>query len=427
MIFLDIMYDSYGYSSNRSVAVAVIGAGNRARKYLEYAIMHPDELNIVAIVDPVDIRLHQLSDKFDIPAKHRFNNYYDFFAADIKLDAVMICTPEDKHFEPAMMAIEKGYNILLEKPIAQRLEECEAIAKGAREKNLVVGVCHVLRFHPYFMKIKEIIDSGDLGEVISFNHTADINLDRVTHGFVRGSWNRAEKTNPMLISKCSHDVDLALWMVGSKCKKVSSFGSLRWFKAENAPKGAADRCIHCPDYIESKCPYSAIDLYKVRHDWVANFDVPEDSTLDHVLDRELAQGPYGRCVYRCDNNVADHQMVNIETENEVTASFTINAFTLNDCRFTQVNLTHGEITGNEKKLTVRRFRERTTEVYDFSHIADMPFHGGSDLRLVADFIEAVRNPNHKLRTDIQDSLESHRVCYAAEDSRLTGRTIILND
>ena len=419
------MYASYSQNNYRSIRVAVIGAGNRARKYLEYAVMHPDELEIVAIVDPVKIRLHQLSDKFNIPEENRFGDYYAFFAANIDLDAVMICTPEDKHFEPAMMAIDKGYNILLEKPIAQTLEECEAIAKGAKEKNLVVGVCHVLRFHPYFLKIKEIIDSGELGEVISFNHTADIYLDRVTHGFVRGSWNRAEKTNPMLISKCSHDVDLALWMVGSKCKKVSSFGSLRWFKAENAPKGAADRCIHCPDHIERKCPFSAIDLYKVRHDWVANFDVPEESTLDEVLDRELAQGPYGRCVYHCDNNVADHQMVNLETENEVTISFTINAFTLNDCRHTQVNLTHGEIAGNEQKLIIRKFRERTTEVLDFSHVSHLPFHGGSDLKLVADFVEAVRDRSHQLRTDIQDSLESHRICYAAEESRLTGKTIDL--
>ncbi len=419
------MYTSYSQSEKGPVRTAVIGAGNRARKYLEYAVMHPDELKIVAIVDPVEIRLDQLSDKFNIPAEGRFHNYYDFFKADLDVEAVMICTPEDKHYEPAMMAIEKGYNILLEKPIAQTLEQCEAIANGAREKGLQVGVCHVLRFHPYFMKIKEIIDSGELGEVISINHTADINLDRVTHGFVRGSWSRAEKTNPMLISKCSHDVDLALWMAGSKCTKVSSFGSLRWFKAEHKPKGAADRCIHCPDIVEKKCPYSAIDLYKVRRDWIANFDVPEESTLDEVLDKELAQGPYGRCVFSCDNNVTDHQVVNLETENEVTVSFAINAFTLNDCRYTQVNLTHGEITGNEKQLIVRKFRERTTETFDFSHIAHLPFHGGSDLKLVADFVKALRDPSHDLRTDIHDSLESHRVCYAAEDSRLTGTTILL--
>ena len=419
------MYTSFSKSGIDPVKIAVIGAGNRARKYLEYAVMHPDELNIVAIVDPVEIRLDQLSDKFNIPSENRFHDYHDFFKANLDLEAVMICTPEDKHFEPAMMAIDKGYNILLEKPIAQTLEQCEAIANGARAKKLKVGVCHVLRFHPYFLKIKEIIDSGELGSVISINHTADINLDRVTHGFVRGSWSRAERTNPMLISKCSHDIDLALWMAGSKCKKVSSFGSLRWFKAEHKPKGAADRCIHCPDNIESKCPYSAIDLYKVRRDWIANFDVPEESTLDEVLDKELAQGPYGRCVFSCDNNVTDHQVVNLETENEVTVSFAINAFTLNDCRFTQVNLTHGEITGDEKRLVVRKFRERTTDTYDFSHVAHLPFHGGSDLKLVADFVKALRDHSHKMRTDIHDSLESHRVCYAAEDSRLNGTTIIL--
>lgn len=407
------------------VKVAVIGAGNRAKKYLEYAVRHPEQIAIAAIVEPLDIRRNQLGDKFSIPDEYRFKTYQEFFDKNLSLDAVMICTPEDKHYKPAMLAAEHGYDILLEKPIAQTLQQCIDIEQAAKSKKLLVGVCHVLRFHPYFLKIKEIVDSGELGEIISINHCADINLDRTTHGFVRGSWNKAENTNPMLISKCSHDVDLVLWLVGSRCRKVSSFGSLRWFKTENAPVGSAERCVNCPSKIESGCPYSAIDLYKVRKSWIANFDVPEGKTIDEVIDTELQNGPYGRCVYHCDNDVADHQIVNMECENNVTISLVINAFTLNDCRHTHIKLTRGEIDGNERKLVIRRFRDRATQTFDFSETASKPFHAGSDLYLVEDFVKALHDPSHKLRTDIDDSLESHRVCYAAEESRLSDKTIIL--
>jgi predicted dehydrogenase len=407
----------------QQVKIVVIGAGNRTNKYLEYAVRNPERLKLVGIVEPVEIRRKLVAEKFGVPAEACFSSFDDFFANHMEADAVLIGTPEDKHYEPCMRAIEAGYHVLLEKPIAQTKQECLDILEASKRKGVIVGVCHVLRFHPYFMKIKELVESGELGEIISINHYAEINIDRMTHSYVRGLWSKASKTNPMLIAKCCHDIDFLLWIGGSKCKKVSSFGSLRWFCEKNAPEGSAARCINCQ--VETTCPYSAVHLYKERKEWIRNFDVPEGKTIDNVIDEELQNGKFGRCVYHCDNDVTDHQVVNLETENEVTVSFAINAFTLNDCRFTQVNLTHGEITGDEKKLVVRKFRERTTDTYDFSHVSHLPFHGGSDLKLVADFIEALRNKSHHLRTDIHDSLESHRVCYAAEESRLNGTTVIL--
>lgn len=411
------------HAAARPVTIVAIGAGNRTNKYLEYAVRHPERLQLVGVVELNDIRRRAVAEKFGLAPEQCYADYDRFFAHPLPADAILIGTPENMHFDPCMKAIEAGYHVLLEKPIAQTLPECCRIAEAARRKGVIVGVCHVLRYHPYFVRIKEIIDSGELGEIISISHLTAVGLDRATHGFVRGMWRREEVTNPMLISKSCHDIDFLLWLTKARCRKLSSFGSLRWFRRENAPQGSTERCIDCP--LESRCPYSAVDLYDVRRDWISNFDVPEGSSLDEVIRRELREGPYGRCVFRCDNNVVDHQIVSMEMENDVTISFAMDSFTLGDQRETHIRLTHGEIDGDERTLRVKSFRGRKELVYDFSPILGTPFHAGADLNLIEDFVEALAHPGERLRTAIDHSVESHRICFEAERSRLTGQTITL--
>ena len=408
-------------SETKPVTIVAIGAGNRTNKYLEYAIRNPDRMKLVGVAELNDIRRHAVASKFGLKPEECFADYERFFENPVPADAILIGTPENMHFEPCMKAIEAGYNVLLEKPIAQSLPECCRIAEAARRKGVIVGVCHVLRYHPYFIKIKEIVDSGQLGEIISISHLAAVGLDRTTHGFVRGMWRREEITNPMLISKCCHDIDFLLWLTGAHCRSLSSFGSLRWFRAENAPAGAGRRCLDCA--IESACPFSARDLYYVRRDWVANFDVPEGKTLDETILEELRTGMYGRCVYHCDNDVVDHQLLAMEMEGEVTVSLSMEMFTADDFRKTHVRLTGGEIDGDERTLRVRRFRGGDERTYDFSDIVGQPFHAGADLHLIGDFIRALRDPGYPFLTTIEDSIESHRICYDAERSRRTGTTI----
>lgn len=407
----------------RPVTIVAIGAGNRANKYLEYAVRHPERLQPVGVVEPNPLRRKALADKFGIAPEHCFADYNCFFEQPRTADAVLIATPENEHFKPCMMAILAGYHVLLEKPIAQTLDECQQIADAARRKGVIVGVCYVLRYHPYFLRIKQIVESGELGEIISINHNASIGLDRMTHGFVRGLWRREKWTNPILISKCCHDIDFLLWLTAARCRRLSSFGSLRWFRAENAPAGCAKRCIECA--VEPSCPYSAVDLYQNRHDWISNFDIPEGMDIEQVIDRELRFGPYGRCVFHCDNDVVDHQILAMEMENEVTISFSMDAFTLDDKRRTHIQLSHGEIDGDEYVLRVRQFREGKEQIYDFSDLAETSFHAGADLNLVADFVEALRCGNYHINTAIEQSVESHRICYEAERSRLANQIIIL--
>ena len=404
------------------VSIVAIGAGNRTSKYLEYVKQHPDRVRLVGVVELNDIRRQSVAERFGLEPSQCYADYHDFFRNPVQADAVMICTPENRHFEPAMLAIEAGCHVLLEKPIAQTLEECQAIGEAARKKGVLVSVCHVLRYHPYFMKVKELVDSGELGHIISINHRTSVGVDRAAHGFVRGIWRSERLSNPMLMSKCCHDIDFLLWLTKTPCRKLTSFGSLRWFKSKNAPEGSAERCIDCR--VESRCPFSAVDLYQVRRDWIANFDVPEGKTIDDVIEDQLREGLYGRCVYHCDNDVVDHQIVSMEMESEVTINFSMDIFTLKDCRETHISLTEGEIDGDENRLRVRRFRGAEETVYDFSGLAHQPFHAGADLAIVADFIDAIRTGRRDLVTSIERSVESHRICFEAERSRKEQRTVL---
>ena len=406
------------------IKIVAIGAGNRTNKYLEYVKQHPDKVKLVGVVELNDIRRKHVAERFGLDESQCFADYRDFFQHPFDADAVMVCTPENMHFEPTMQAIGRGYHVLLEKPIAQTLEECMLIAEAARKHDVLVSVCHVLRYHPYFMKIKELVDSGELGHIISINHRTSVGVDRTAHGFVRGIWRKEAVSNPMLMSKCCHDIDFLLWLTKTPCRKLTSFGSLRWFKEKNAPEGSADRCLDCK--VENRCPFSAIDLYRVRRDWIANFDVPEGKTIDEVIEDQLRHGLYGRCVYRCDNDVVDHQIVSMEMESEVTVNFSMDIFTLKDNRETHISLTEGEIDGDETRLRVRRFREAEETIYDFSDLAHQPFHAGSDLNIVADFVDAIRQNRKNVVTSIERSVESHRICFEAERSRKEQRTLLFS-
>lgn len=408
--------------NSKQVSIVAIGAGNRTNKYLEYVKQHPDKAKLVGVVELNEIRRNKIAENFSLHPSACFTDYHDFFRSSLKADAIMICTPENKHYEPCMMAIDAGYHVLLEKPIAQTPEECIAIGKAAQQKNVIVTVCHVLRYHPYFIKLKELACSGELGNIISINHRTAVGVDRAAHSFVRGPWRKESETNPMLISKCCHDIDFLLWLTKTRCRKLTSFGSLRWFKNENAPKGSAQRCINCQ--VENQCPFSAIDLYRTRREWISNFDIPQGKNIDDVIEEELEKGMYGRCIYHCDNDVVDHQIVSMEMESEVTINFSMDIFTLEDHRQTHICLTEGEIDGDETQIKVRRFRGGEEMVYDFSDIKHKPFHAGADLDLMADFIDAIQNEGKYLRTSIDLSVESHRICFEAERSRKEERTII---
>jgi predicted dehydrogenase len=343
-------------------------------------------------------------------------------------DAVIVSTQDRDHTEPAIAFMNKGYDVLLEKPMSINEQECRDIVAAAKKNDVLLAVCHVLRYSPYFRKLKEIIESGVLGTLMNVRHVERIAFWHFAHSYVRGNWRNEAISSPMILAKCCHDMDILRFLIGKRCLELSSFGSLGHFTARNAPpeapRGSDARCLDCP-LAESGCPYSASKFYmgmlrRGDHDWPLNI-ITEDFT-EAGVQKALREGPYGRCVYRCDNDVADHQVVNLLFEDGITAEFTASAFTDKEERHTEVMGTHGELFGDSREIRVTDFRTRETVTHTVSgmNITSLGGHLGGDFGIMQDFVRAVKTRDPELISSGPDiSLESHLMAFAAERARLS--------
>jgi hypothetical protein len=322
-----------------------------------------------------------------------------------------------------MAALKMGYNVLLEKPISPSEKECRDILELTKKTGRIVAVCHVLRYAPYFIKLKELMQSDAIGEIISMQHMEPIEHTHMAHSYVRGNWHNSKTSTPILLAKSCHDLDIIKWMLGKKSERIQAFGDLKWFKKENAPKGSTERCTDgCA--IESVCPYSALKIYYRNRQRTYVFDLPEEKNKqgDAILNF-LKTTNYGRCVYRMDNDQCDHYTTNILFKDNITASFNMEAFTPWGGRRTRVMGSMGFIEGDMSQFTVYDFRTGKSKKYE-SNVLDVANyknegHGGGDWRLVADWIQAVSQQDPNLLTSTIDaSIESHIMCFAAEKSRM---------
>ncbi len=404
------------------ITAVVLGAGSRGVNYSDYALKWPEELKIVAVAEPRKDRRERFAAAHHIPAECCFESWADLLAQPRLADAAFVCTLDDDHVGPAMAAVQKGYHILLEKPMSNREDECVAIEKAARESGKTMAVCHVLRYTAFYRTIKSILDDGTIGDITVVSQIENVAYWHQAHSFVRGNWRNSRETSPMLLQKCCHDIDILLWLTGKDCKKVSSFGSLRHFTAENAPEGAPERCLDgCPH--KDTCPYYAPKLYLTgKTDWPVDV-LTTDLTVEGIT-KALKEGPYGRCVYHCDNDVVDRQVVSLELEDGVMASHVMSAFTANCCRQLKILGTQGQIEADmgSNEVWVHPFGgERYRVEVDTS---DKSGHGGGDFGLLRDFLQVLREGGES-RTSARKSLQSHLICFAAEKSRLEGRIVEL--
>ena len=395
----------------RKVRIAAIGVGNRNGKYLRYVALHPDRVELAAIVEPDSVRMEACRKAFSLAPGQCFATAGEFFAQDGLCDGVIIGSPDKEHYSQAMAAISKGYHVLLEKPVAQTYGQCLDIARAARDKGVKVGVCYVMRLMPIYMKVKELLDGGSIGRITAVSHHEFVGIDRMLHTYVRGFWNKASESNPSFLSKCCHDVDALLWMTGAKIVSVRSVGGLEWYRPENAPEGSTQRCIDCP--VEKACAYSAIDMYIRRGAWTDNFPIPEGKTKAEVLQEEMRSGRYGVCAFRCGNDVADRQVVTMKSSDGALLTVEMNAFTRREGRRTVISGTLGEILLDGWVIELRDHRSGEVSRYDFTSDASKPLHANADLAIVEDFICAMEDPSRRPAISIEDSLESHRICFEA--------------
>ena len=410
---------------DKPVTAIVIGAGARGKTYAGYSQQYPKSLSIVGVSDILQERKLAMAKKYNIPAEHQFNDWSEVFTVPKFADAVIISTPDDLHYKPCMKALEMGYDVLLEKPIAQSAQECYDIAAQAKKYDRMVGICHVLRYAPYFIALKEILDSGVLGEVVSVQHFEAVRFHHMAHSYVRGNWHDSRKTTPIIVAKSCHDLDLIRWMLNKKCEQVSAFGDLKYFKHENAPQGSSERCLNCS--VESQCPYSAVKIYLNEKRYLYVFDMPEDKSLHkEFLIEKLKTTDYGKCVFRCKNDQCDHYAMTMKFEGGLTAGFNMEAFTSYGGRHTRIMGTRGDIVGNMKEFTHTDFLTRKQTVWN-EDITDLPGyegHAGGDWGIMKDFVLAVSNHDDKfLSSTIDVSVESHVMGFRAEESRNSGKII----
>lgn len=417
----------------KQFSVIVIGSGGRGQRYTDIMAEHPDKFKVVGVAEPIEDRLEYIKTKHGIPDGHCFDTWEKILDIPKFADIAIISTMDRMHFEPAVKALELGYDLLLEKPAAPTPEECALIMKKAAECGRKVMVCHVLRYTPFFMKLKKIIDDGILGDVMSIEHIEGVGNLHQSHSFVRGNWGNEQHSSFMLLQKCCHDLDILQWLLSKQCKRIQSFGSRSYFRAENAPEGAPERCTDgCPH--ADTCYYNAVKLYydDKNNAWFRDAAALKPKPTDEEVMHALKTSQYGKCVFKCDNNVVDHQTVNMEFDGGTTVSMTMSAFTVGG-RKLHVMGTKGEL-----NATMGAPADKAFELYDFATHGIKPLdveipvtgdsivsgHGGGDTGIVNALYQYLTGKlNADQVSEIGVSCRNHMLAFAAEEARNSGTVV----
>jgi predicted dehydrogenase len=409
----------------KPVKLLIIGAGSRGKTYARYAIEHPDVARVVGVAEPREFFRASMAEKNQVPAENVVEDWTELAARPKFADAVVIATSDALHMEPAIAFAKKGYAMLLEKPLAPDAESCQRIVEAALEQNIIFAVGHVMRYTQYTQRLKALVASGLIGDVVSVQHLEPVGYWHYAHSFVRGNWHNEAASSFMLLAKSCHDLDWLRYIIGQRCVQVSSFGSLKHFRKEEKPEqaGTATRCMDCA--YETQCPYSAKRFYLnrlERNEQGWPLDVITTEFTREGVEAALNDGPYGKCVYEIDNDVVDHQVVNLLYENGATASFTMIGTSRIRDRETILFGTCGELRGDGEKITHYDFLTEKTAEISIEHTASG--HGGGDFGLMASFVKAVATHDASyILSGPAESLETHLTVFAAEQARRENRVM----
>lgn len=402
------------------VEVILIGAGDRGKDRYGAYIENHDHIRIVAVAEPNPLKREFVMKKHGIAEEMCFDSWEPLLAKEKFADGVIIATSDADHYLPTLEALKKDYHVLLEKPMSNRIEESIAIAEAEKKSKGQVLVCHVLRYTPLYKQLKALVRDGKIGKLQSIQHNENIGYYHFAHSFVRGNWRNTKESSPLILAKSCHDMDILYWLADSPCKSIQSFGHLSHFHAGNS-KGF-ERCAEC-NFTDS-CPFATKKIYTILNQWPTSTITP-DQTPDGVH-KALMEGPYGRCVYHCDNDVVDHQVTTMCFQNEITATFNLCAFTNDISRTIKLMGTEGTIKVKDAKneIILQRFNEPAEvivpEVLDGGH-------GGGDVGIMNAFSELLQGEKHHTLTNGETSLMSHLMSCAAETSRLKHEVIDIED
>lgn len=419
------------------VTFAICGFGIRGMEaYASFQKLHPEKMKLVAVADPDPQRREAAQREYGVPPAMCFADANELLRQPRLAKVMIIATQDRQHVPQAIPAMAKGYHLLLEKPISPDLDECLLLRRKAKEYGRVVIICHVLRYTQFFGTIHQLLAQGAIGKLQTLDVVENVAYWHFAHSFVRGNWRNSVQSSPVILAKSCHDMDIIRWLVAAPCLRVSSFGSLDWFRPENAPQGAAGRCLNgclCKD----ECPYDAEKIYLSNEksgfrsgNWEWPLTVLTNQPTEDSLYAALREGPYGRCVYHCDNDVADHQTVNMEFPEGVTATFTLSAFTRYCYRGVKLMGALGEIEGDmySNTLHLRRFGKPDQKLALDSIPDRFAGHGGGDAKMMDYICDLFSGVYSQALTSVDASVESHVMALAAEASRLhNGAVITLAD
>ncbi len=412
----------------KKLKVILIGAGGRGMSYTDTMGDMPEQFEVIAVAEPIASRRNYVKEKHNIPDNMCFDDWKPLIELGKIADVAVIATMDRDHLAPSLAAIDLKYDLLLEKPIAPEPEDCKKITEAAEKNGVKVVICTVLRYTDIFIQLKDILDSGRIGKVMSINHEECVGNVHQSHSFVRGNWGNTKRSSNMILQKSCHDMDIVQWLHGKKCKKVQSFGSLTYFCEANAPEGAPDYCIQgCP--MQDTCLYNAVKLYLDDKDneWFRGASTREVNPTDEMVKAAITNTQYGKCVYKCDNDVVDHQTVNMLFEDDITVTFTMNAFNKGG-RYIHIMGTKGDLHAaldKDTPITLYDFAKDKTETIPLVAADGINGgHGGGDYGIIKTLYEyLIGEYNGKSIPEIKESYYNHLITFAVEESRLTGKVV----
>ena len=425
----------YGNNFDKPLTAIILGAGSRGTLYGEYASLYPDELTIVGVAEPIQERNDRHASMHNIPDENRFVTWEHVLERPKFADMVVISMPDNLHHEPCIEAMRLGYDVLLEKPMAQSEEQCREILQVQQETGRVVGIAHVLRYTPYFNDLRNIVLAGKLGRIVNMQHMEPIEWRHMMHSFVRGNWHNSTATNPIILAKSCHDLDIMRWIMDEPCDKITGFGGLSFYKQENAPEGSGERCLDCP--VETSCAYSAKRMYlEDKQRLYAIMPVvpdlskisagtPEMAALEEKILHSLKTTNYGRCAFKMENDQPEHLACAMEFRSGATATFSMDGFTSYPGRRTRLMGTEGDLVGDMETFTYTDYMTNKSFTWDIS-VSDVKGyedsgHGGGDYRFVGDLLRAIYHHDESLLTStVTASVESHVMAFRIEQSRKGG-------
>ena len=429
----------------KKIKAAVLGYGDRSFQYTKYVFDRPEELEVIAVIDVNEFKLAEAKKRFNLPDSALYTDLDEFLKDDVVCDVVINGTMDQIHYVTTIKLLNKGYNILLEKPITSNPDELFEIERLAKEKGAMVVVCHLMRYTPFFRKVKEIIDSGEIGKIMNIEMYEHVWHGHFVNAYVRGKWrNEEECGSGFLLAKCCHDTDCMCWLNSiTKPTEVASFGKRAFYCPENAPEGATEYCYDCPRRDE--CMFDASRFEAVmdccpQYTWLGLDMDPRSVSMDTKLDY-LKTSDFGKCVFKNDMNIVDRQSVVVNFANGSTATLNMIGGATKAGRFLHIVCEYGEIQGylEENKIIYRKFNKDAVNykyhgdefmytdtvievtINDGREVNASAGHSGGDYFIMKDLTSLLRGEAPSASTTvISDSINGHLICYAAEKSRKEG-------